>query len=298
MTLHPPGRLMALTLAAAVAAALPPLLPAAPPNTSGPKGSAPLEMFQGKSKGKAVPFEMLETNHMVVRAKINGKGPFDLIFDVGAPITLLSNKAAIESGTIKASAPRAFLFAVRGEAEVKTLEVGALSAEHLPVVVLDHPLLKAMGEMLDRRLDGIMGYTFFARYRTTIDYQARRMTFEPVETKVRNLMRDLPDRLAGPREARERVLSPGGLWGLRVGDPEGGPDAAGVPITAVLPDSPAALAGLKSGDILTTLDGRWTTSQADTHAAAVSVPAGRAVPVVVLRDGKELTLTVRPAEGF
>ncbi len=43
---------------------------------------------------------------MVVRARINGKGPFRLIFDLGAPITLLSNQAAEASGVIKADAPR------------------------------------------------------------------------------------------------------------------------------------------------------------------------------------------------
>jgi hypothetical protein len=261
-----------------------------------PAPAAPPE--KGEAKGAVVPFEMLATNHMLVSATINGKGPYELIFDVGAPITLLSNKAGIDSGAVKADAPRSMLFSLRGEADVKTLKVGDLTAKDVPVIVLDHPLLKAMGQMLGRRLDGIMGYTFFARYRTTIDYQARKMTFEPVETKVRNLMRDLPDRLAGPRVARHRMLTPGGLWGLDVGEPAGGLETPGVPVRTVLADSPAARAGLKAGDVLTTLDGRWTTTVSDTYAAAAAVPAKRAVPVVVLRDGKELTLTVTPAEGF
>src|SRR4051794_33218264 len=74
--------------------------------------------------GKAtVKFEMLPSNHMVVRARINGKGPYRLVFDLGAPITLLSNRAGEASGVVKADAPRSFLFSMRGEAEVKTLEV-------------------------------------------------------------------------------------------------------------------------------------------------------------------------------
>ncbi len=260
---------------------------------------APADAPKASGKVKAVvPFELLATNHMVVRATINGEGPFELIFDVGAPITLLSNNAAEASGTVKANAPRSFLFSMRGEAEVAKFEVGELKAKDLPVIVLDHPLLKAMGQMLGRKLDGIMGYTFFARYRTTIDYKARTMTFEPVEHMVRNLMKDLPERLSGPRVARHRTLALGGLWGLTVSDPEGGVDAPGVSVRTVLADSPAALAGLKPGDILTAVDGRWTTSVGDTYAAAASVPPGQAVPVVVLRDGKEQTLTVKPAEGF
>ena len=52
-----------------------------------------------EAKGPAitVPFELLPSNHMVLNAKINGKGPFRLVFDVGAPVTLLSNKAGEES---------------------------------------------------------------------------------------------------------------------------------------------------------------------------------------------------------
>jgi len=251
-----------------------------------------------ETPGKAtVKFEMLPSNHMVVRAKLNGKGPYRLIFDLGAPITLVSNRAGEASGVVKADAPRSLLFAMRGAAEVKTLEVGDLTARDVPVVVFDHPTLKALGGFFRGPLDGIIGYTFFARYKTTIDYQARTMTFEPVDYEVRDLLKDLPERMAGPKVARHRVLAPGGLWGLNVGEPAD-PDAPGVPIRTVLPDSPASRAGLKPGDILTTLDGRWTTSVADTYAAASGVPAGQAVPVVVLRDGEELTLTVTVKPGL
>ncbi len=159
---------------------------------------------------------------------------------------------------------------------MKTLEVGGLSARDLPVIVLDHPTLPALGGFLGRPIDGIIGFTFFARYRTTIDYQKNEMTFEPVDYEVKDLMKELPNRLSGPRVARKRVLAPGGVLGLNVGPATEG-SSPGVPITTVLPDSPAAAAGLKVGDILTTLDGRWTTSVADAYAAAMRLArqAGR-----------------------
>ena len=253
---------------------------------------------QDAVKKATVPFEVLATKHILVKATINGRGPFRLIFDVGSPVTLLGGTAAEEAKVIKGDAPRAFLFGARGEAEVDSLKVGDLEAKELPVLVMDHPLLGALGKALGRRIDGLIGYTFFARYRTTIDYQAREMTFEPVPFKVRNLMQDLPDRLAGPRVARERVLAPGALWGLAVGRPADGVAAAGVPVLAVAPGSPAEAAGLRPGDILTTLDGRWTATVADAYAAAAGVAPGRPAPVVVLRDGKELTLTVTPRDGI
>ena len=162
---------------------------------------------------------------------------------------------------------------MRGEGKIKTLEVGELKAKDLPVIVLDHPTLKALGGFLGRPLDGIIGFTFFARYRTTIDYQAKMMTLEPVDFEVRDLIKDLPDRLAGPKVARRRVLAPAGLWGLTLGEPVD--DGAGVAIKTVRPGSPAEAAGLKPGDVLTTLDGRWTTNVADAYAAAAAATPGR-----------------------
>ena len=84
---------------------------------------------------------------------------------------------------------------------------------------------------------------------------------------------------------------------LPLGEPEGGLSAPGVPVTSVSPGSPADAAGLKVGDVLTSLDGRWTTSPTDAHSAAEGVEIGKSARVVVLRDGKEQVLTVRPADG-
>ena len=264
--------------------------PQAPAKTSTP----------AKTTVKAVvPFSMLPSNHMLVQATINSKGPYRLIFDLGAPITLLSNQVSEASGVVKADAPRSFLFSMRGEAEVAKLQVGDLTTTKLPVIVLDHPALKILGEALGHPVDGIIGFTFFARYRTTIDYQANQMTFEPIDFPIRDLLRELPGRLAGPKTIRRRVLAPRGFWGLRLARwSAGNINSAGVPIVAVLPGSPAALAGLQPGDVLTTLNNRWTTSVADVYAAVADVQPDRDVSVVILRDGKEQTLTVRPVEGI
>jgi Aspartyl protease/PDZ domain len=250
-----------------------------------------------KAKAKSVPFEMLPTNHMLVEARINGKGPYHLIFDLGAPVTLLSNRVSEAAGVVDAGAPRSFLFGMRGEAEVDKLQVGDLTARKLPVIVLDHPILKALEDMTGRQLDGLMGFTFFARYKTSIDYHAHKMTFDPIEYQVRDLLKELPDRLMGPKVARQRVLAPLGIWGVRLGEPTGGLTSPGVPILEVHGGSAAARAGLKPGDILITLDGRWTTSIADVFHAAADVLPGREVTAVIHRDGREQTLMLRPADG-
>jgi hypothetical protein len=255
-------------------------------------------VLAGDDAPEGVPFQMSPTNHMVVEATLNGKGPYRLVFDLGSPVTLLSNKAAEGSGAVDAKTPRSFLFGQRGEATLKTLQVGELTARDLPVIVLDHPALKVLAGALGKPVDGIIGYTFFARYRTTLDYQAKMLTFVPVDFEVRDLMKMLPAQLASSKTAGVRVLAPAGFWGLTLGEPTGGVDSEGVPITSVAAGSPAESAGLKVGDLLSVLDGRWTSSVTDAYSAASTVAPGSAASVTVVRDGEEVTVTVTPREGI
>ena len=48
-----------------------------------------------------VPFELLASGHMAVKVKANGKGPFLLIFDTGAPMSLVNNRLAKEADLLK-----------------------------------------------------------------------------------------------------------------------------------------------------------------------------------------------------
>jgi hypothetical protein len=268
----------------------------APP--SRPQAPSPPAAKLDKADTKSiVPFVMLPTNHMLVEARINDKGPYHLIFDLGAPITLLSNRVSEATGVVKPTAPRSFLFGMRGEAEVSTLQVGELKATKLPVIVLDHPVLAALEEMTGRQIDGLMGFTFFARYKTTIDYHAHQMTFTPINYQVRDLMKELPKRLMGPKVAHRRIVAPSGLWGFRLGEPTGGLDSPGVPIIEVYQGSAAARAGLRPGDVLITLDGRWTTSIMDVFHAAADIEPGHEAAVVIHRDGKDQVFTIRPSDG-
>src|SRR5438552_18969599 len=74
-----------------------------------------------------VPFELIKTQHMVVNVKINGKGPFRLVFDTGAPDSLVSNKVAKEAGLVGKGGGIPF-FGARGQAKINELELGDLKA--------------------------------------------------------------------------------------------------------------------------------------------------------------------------
>jgi len=93
------------------------------------------------------------------------------------------------------------------------------------------------------------------------------------------------------------VLAPAAVWGFTV-DKETKDEADGVKVTEVLAKSPAEAGGLKVGDRLLTLDGRWTDSVSDTFLAASAVKPGKPAVLVIKRDGKEMKLTVTPGKGL
>src|SRR5262245_7736597 len=88
----------------------------------------------------------------------------------------------------------------------------------------------------------------------------------------------------------------GSQLGVMVRDLEG--DAAakstGVQIDEVTPDSPAAKAGLKAGDIVTEYDGERVRSARQFTRLVQETPEGRSVNMAVLRDGKKQTMQATP----
>jgi hypothetical protein len=252
------------------------------------------------AKSSVVPFELLKSGHMAVMVKVNGKGPYRVIFDTGAPINLFNNKLAKETGLLKGKPQSSLpLFGTIGEASVKELQVGTEKAADQPAIVMDHPLLEVMSKKLGP-LYGIVGFPFFARYKMTLDYQAQTLTLVPSGYKPANTMASLENTLmqlmlGGPPEPR--LLSAAGQWGLVAHKPAGEEDA-GVIVKEVLPGSAAAAAGLKPGDRLLTLDERWTDTLADLYEAASRVQSGTTVPLRIRRDGTEMEVKVTPRPGL
>jgi hypothetical protein len=270
-------------------------------------GISPARADEPKAETVKVPFEMLQqgrliSGHLAVQVKVNGKGPYRLVFDTGAPMVLLSSRVGKEAGLIggdkRPARPAGFGFP--GQVRIAKFEVGLLAAEDVSAVVLDHPTIKAIAEAFGP-IDGIVGFPFFARYRTAIDYQAKELSFTPNGYMPGDVLQALMATLLDPkRRSKEaqaaRILTPAAQWGMRVEKADD--DAAGVTIAEVFAGGAAAKAGVKAGDQLLTLDGRWTDSVADCYQAAENAKPGKPVDLLVRRDGKEKKLTVSPAAGF
>jgi serine protease Do len=70
----------------------------------------------------------------------------------------------------------------------------------------------------------------------------------------------------------------------------------GILVEEVLPDGPAQKAGIERRDVITQYDGQPVKEDAKFRIMVGSTPIGKAVPVVLLRDGKEKRVNVMLAE--
>ncbi|HXD87730.1 MAG TPA: aspartyl protease family protein [Urbifossiella sp.] len=245
-----------------------------------------------------VPFELLSSRHIAVQVKINGKGPYRLVFDTGAPMNLINNKIARASGVLdpKAKRPAFSLFGAMGAQTAKTLQIGDAKLKNVPTVVMDHPTVMAISAALGP-IDGIIGFPFFARYKMTIDYQKKQLMLIPNGYKPGDYLEGMMSKLMAANSSQEpKVLAPAGLWGFAA-EKAKGDDEAGVTVKDVLLGSPAAEAGMKVGDRVLTIDGRWTDTIGDAHLAATSVKPGQVAIVEVKRAGKDVKLAIKVAKG-
>jgi membrane-associated protease RseP (regulator of RpoE activity) len=255
----------------------------------------------GETNPVKVPFVLMPTGHFLVTVKLNDKGPYKLIFDTGAPTMLLNNRIAKDAG-LKAVGGFGFPFGNMGQVTIKSLDVGGAKADKVTAIVMDHPTVKAFSDFFQREhgpIDGIVGFPFFARFKMTVDYQAKELTLSPSGYKPQDVMESMMASImqASQSGAQPKVVGPAGQWGMVVGK-DSDDEAAGVELREVLPGGAAELGGLKAGDRLLTIDGRWTDSVGDTYQAAGFVKPGKTVAIVIKRDGKEVTLQVTPKNGL
>jgi serine protease Do len=73
----------------------------------------------------------------------------------------------------------------------------------------------------------------------------------------------------------------------------GSPSGSGLLVRSVEPNSPAALAGMRAGDIVLRANAQGITSSSD-WTRAIQGSRGRVVTIVVLRERKEQTLSLTP----
>jgi S1-C subfamily serine protease len=179
---------------------------------------------------------------------------------------------------------------VGGAATAATFELGGVNAEKLPLVIMDHPTIEALEEMAGQ-LDGLVGFTFFARYSTIVDYQkgeiifVRRAAFEP-ENVLQKLMGELRASADGkPRHA---------LLGITVTRPEGG--AAGALVAAVAHGGAAAAAGVVAGDRILSVNGEDVGTAERLLQILRGIAPGETIHLKLARAGNTIEFAVKTKE--
>lgn len=249
-----------------------------------------------------VPYRLTDTKHVLVRVKLNGKGPFNLILDTGAPAVFVTKAVAKKAGV----EPDAKGWANFGKFELE----GGLAVEKARARVEDLFQLEGMNGMglAGVELHGVIGYNVLAKYRIQYDFTADKLAFEPLPgfdppalvpiagakgqgglEMLGPLMKTFAS-LMGIKPNFNAV--PRGFVGIEFDD------ADGVVVRKVLPGSPAAKAGLKAGDKIETVKNVGVDDGKDLARALAKAGVGVKLKVTVKRGDTSEDLTLELGKGL
>ena len=247
-----------------------------------------------------IPYKLTPTNHIMVRLKLNGKGPFNFIVDTGAPAIFCAVKVAKKAGV----EPNR-----EGWGTIEMLEVeGGLKVSHVSARIEDPFQLEGMNSLgiAGVELHGMVGYNFLAKYRITYDFASDKLLltelpgFEPQEVptfgrggqgglEAIGMIMKLIAPLMNFKGPPERL--PRGYFGIEYADRDG------VVVTAVYPDSPAEKAGLRVGDLITGFNSRKIENKAQFLQMMAKQAVQDTVELTIKRNGEKLSIKVQLGRG-
>jgi hypothetical protein len=280
--LAPPALLGGLVLLAAAAPAAEPA-PAKPARTE-------------------VPYRLTDTKHVLVRTKINGKGPFNLILDTGAPAVFITKAVAKKAGAD---------IDEKGWANFGRFELeGGLVVDKARGRVEDLFQLEGMNGMgfAGVELHGVIGYNVLAKYRIEYDFTADKLGFETIPNfeppalvpigggkgqGQLEMMGPLMKTLAALMGIKPNFdVAPRGFVGVEFDDKDG------VVVSRVLAGSPADKAGLRVGDKIEQIRNTDIENAKSVTRALAKAGVGQRLRVAVKRGGEDVELTLNLGRGL
>ena len=298
-------------------------LPGIPSGSSIHSENAKLaEQMSKTGQAFEVPYQLTETNHFLIRARINGKGPFNFLVDSGAPALYVTTETAKKAG-LKPSKEQFWTLIHRLDLEGGAVLTGVKARIEDPFQLVG---MNALG-LPGATIDGILGFTILARFRLEIDPTRDTMMWtvldfippdppiphqpngdaqqRPRELQALSALGPLAKGLAflmGKQPEEERFLR--GFLGFQWCETRPVEGKTHVEVSLVLKGSPADLAGLCGGDRLLSINSQPVNSLKGAQAALVKIQAGDMVQLSVernIKDGKgtqQLTITMTVTEGF
>ena len=229
--------------------------------------------FQYKGKGERVPLTVKDRAPVVPAAADGIPGTF--VVDTGSIGALTLQREFVEDHGLEGRHPSALRIKAIGaagpfEAIMTRLDSFDIAGDRIERPATRYPSIRGQGLPL-KDVDGSMGYEILRQFVTTFDYRRGDLWFERSDA-----------------------------YGARTGQAGAGFQAAkiegaGFGVTTVLPNTAAATAGLRVGDLITEVDSLSTLSMDQNELALLMRrPVGTLVHLAILRDGiatsVELTL--------
>ncbi len=141
------------------------------PSPSVPAIASP--QIVSKQRSYRIPYELSPIDHILLRARVNGHGPFLFILDTGAPTVFLSPAAAKRSGVTVGKTSHVTLRSFHME--------GGLRMQNITGAVQELAQLQGMNNIniTGEHLDGVIGFTLLAQFRLHIDLSRSHLVFTP-----------------------------------------------------------------------------------------------------------------------
>ena len=139
----------------------------------------PVALAAGTAQAAIVVPIQIEQNLVIAQVRVGTSPPLAFLVDTGASATVIDAARVPELGL--AAGSKGAGTAQGGEIETEMIEgavlrVGGAELRPARVAAID---LSGLAAGFGRRIDGILGYELFARYRVRIDYRRRRMILDP-----------------------------------------------------------------------------------------------------------------------
>jgi hypothetical protein len=251
-----------------------------------------------------VPFRLTSTNHVLVRVKINGKGPYNFILDTGAPALFVSTAIGSKLG-VKPDK--------QGWGTFNRFEIeGGVVLEKFKGRVENPFQIEGMNGLglAGAELHGIIGYTVLARYRLEFDFSRHnhKMGWTPLDFKppeplglgaqatpagmdaIGSIMKFM-GALLGKKPEPQIILR--GFLGITLHDVNGS-----VEVQSVLEGSPAFSAGLKAGDRIQRFKDKAVSSTREIYRLANKLAPDETAEFKVLRGSETLSVGDRAGKGL
>lgn len=249
-----------------------------------------------------IPYKLTDSKHVMVRVKLNGKGPFNFILDTGAPALIMTEAVAKKTGAELD----------KGWGKFKLDVEGGLTVPDAKGIAMDMFQLKGMNAMgiAGVELHGVIGYNILAKFRIQYDFTEDKLVwtalkYEPPEMKrlggadkgdqgglelIGSMMKFLAP-LMGLKPNFE--LKPRGFLGLELEEKNNE-----VVVKSVVKGGPADKAGLQKGDRIEFAKSTTVDSVEEVVQAVSKLGEGDSLKVRIKRGGESKDMTIELGKGL